>query len=640
MSIEDLDQRTREFLTRAPNNLPVRTEAARVPARVTTRFSVFIPEHERRALALAKRFIQIADSTPGDAGLEKVLEEAERDSREEDMELVRYALMLFITHHPEGRRLPIPPIEQRSPQWVVPSKESVRLRGVVALGALEAEAQLDYFREDTAINDHHSKWHVVYPWPGDPNTGKTKDRQGELFWYMHQQMLARYDAERRAFGLARVVPLSDYRQPIAEGYEANLASYSNRPPNAVLHDLTRPSYKVADHETRRDRIIQAGKDGFLLQNGSNNLPVTPTLLGDTIEANVAGADGPEVDQTTYYGHLHNFGHVLLADLHDPKGPSPNQPGVMISTSTAVRDPVFFRWHKHIDDLFVAWHERLPANDFSDAPTIEVRKQLPGSADEYNSPDIIFCLAEKLPNWGTANFDGQKYGESRFGGDANWLRAPSDFPFTTTELRTLMREEQIRQQDGTVTKKPYLDHDEFVYFVRLENSGDKRQDVTARVFIAPSEWAFDDRRVWIEMDKFTYSLKAKQKAVVYRSERYSSVVRKPAHRPSEPKPHRPPGSMDMNYCDCGWPLHVFLPRGTATGMEFRVFVIVTDLEHDMVAAEKKCGSMSFCGARDAKYPDKRAMGYPFDRPFSNKSIAETIAAQTNMAVTTIKIKHTG
>ena len=74
------------------------------------------------------------------------------------------------------------------------------------------------------------------------------------------------------------------------------------------------------------------------------------------------------------------------------------------------------------------------------------------------------------------------------------------------------------------------------------------------------------------------------------------------------------------------------------MEVVAFVMLTDFEQDMVGAEKKCGSMSFCGARDAKYPDKRAMDYPFDRPFSGKSIADTIAAQRNMATRKFKIKH--
>ena len=42
----------------------------------------------------------------------------------------------------------------------------------------------------------------------------TTDRQGELFYYMHQQMLARYDADRIAVGLPRVEPYIDWRQPI------------------------------------------------------------------------------------------------------------------------------------------------------------------------------------------------------------------------------------------------------------------------------------------------------------------------------------------------------------------------------------------------------------------------------------------
>ena len=44
-------------------------------------------------------------------------------------------------------------------------------------------------------------------------------RHGELFFYMHEQMLARYDTERRALGFGPVVPFADYREPIGEGYE-------------------------------------------------------------------------------------------------------------------------------------------------------------------------------------------------------------------------------------------------------------------------------------------------------------------------------------------------------------------------------------------------------------------------------------
>jgi hypothetical protein len=39
-------------------------------------------------------------------------------------------------------------------------------------------------------------------------------------------------------------------------------------------------------------------------------------------------------------------------------------------------------------------------------------------------------------------------------------------------------------------------------------------------------------------------------------------------------------------------------------------------------------MSFCGARQ-NYPDRRRMGYPFDRPFKTNTIAETIRHEPSM-----------
>lgn len=60
---------------------------------------------------------------------------------------------------------------------------------------LEEEHRLAYFREDVGINLHHWHWHLVYPFvgrPGDDNSIVNKDRRGELFFYMHQQIIARY----------------------------------------------------------------------------------------------------------------------------------------------------------------------------------------------------------------------------------------------------------------------------------------------------------------------------------------------------------------------------------------------------------------------------------------------------------------
>jgi hypothetical protein len=47
-------------------------------------------------------------------------------------------------------------------------------------------------------------------------------------------------------------------------------------------------------------------------------------------------------------------------------------------------------------------------------------------------------------------------------------------------------------------------------------------------------------------------------------------------------------------------------------------------------------MSFCGAKD-RYPDQRPMGYPFDRPISERQIATAPSTQPAMAARSFRIR---
>jgi|SRR5215213_1979218 len=650
-SVDPLRQRTEAFFKRPSNDLPVAAaatpgglESMGIPS-APKNFSVFIPNHAEHALELASRFMEIANKTPGDAGLIAVLDEAERVAAQEDDDMVKYALMVFITHHPEGRRLPIPPLAERAPGIIRPSNK-LALQGLEGLGALGPEANLDYFREDTAVNEHHQRWHVVYPGAGHPNPANpsgpniTKNRQGELFWYMHQQMLARYDTERKAFNLARTNELKNYNDSISESYIANLPGFSDRKANAVMHDVSFPglNYKVSDHDERRKRLLAAAESGKL-QNGGGTVPVTIESLSSTAESNIGSVDGSNWrNPLSFYGSHHNFGHVLIADLRDAAGPA--GPGVMTSPATAVRDPVFFRWHRHIDETMYLWQQTLqPADLTTGMPPIKIRKSLNGGAGVQQSPDILVCMQKDIPGGGNPSFNGQAFADSTFGGDANWTKALDSFGVGSGVLQTMVRKQTIPLPGGGTGSKPYLDHEEFCYFLRFENQSDQAQKITVRIFLVATEFA-DERRLWIEMDKFSHSLDPKQKAVVFRPGKLSAVVRKPARRPPDAPPQPHPGE-DPNYCDCGWPYHLLLPRGTDAGMDFRLMVMLTDHQADLVGAEKKCGSMSFCGVKDADYPDKRRMGFPFDQPFAGK-VSETLARPELIHIAThnLKIRHLG
>jgi tyrosinase len=628
-----------------------------------------------RADELTRHFALLASSLEGDAGLNAVMDEANKAAATEDPELVRHALLLFITHDPKGNSLKIKPLEKRAPEEVLPSR--VPLQRTATIAAAPSEAELNWFREDPKANEHHEHWHLVYPWTGDPTTGQARERQGELFLYMHEQMIARYNTERLAVGLDPVKPLllsddRDYTEQVPEAYDPDPHLEVDAPHGLTYPFSSRAAGKqfgalpggltVAVLKRWGDNLLQAAQSGTF-QDGR---AVTANLLGATVEATIDSVDpdvnayvqaarSNSVDDTIYqhllasaYGSHHNKGHGFLANINAPQNPY-TVPGVMSETRTAIRDPIFFRWHKHIDDISFLWQEQQAPNNYSDAPQVQIRKGLSGASPQNASPDIILCFKNVIFSPGSDDSDAfwQAYGETHFG-DANWNTDFASSATTTGELQTAMRQRTITftEDDNRTETISFLYPREFFYFLRVENLLPQAQDVTVRIFLVPTgpyagaNEVAEDRRMWIEMDKFRYTLQPSQREVIFRRAESSSVIRRPALK-TFPPVKIPDTSPDDDRgdvsCDCGWPYNLLLPRGTRAGMRFRFLVMLTDWEKDRLPDAPACGSMSYCGAKE-KYPDSRGMGYPFDKPFpAGQSIAQTIAAQSNMATRDITIK---
>ncbi len=604
MSLDSARAKAGELLKRPSTNQGNGLEAmGAAPGK--RRFSAFVRSDLKKAVALTERWMKVAEQR-GTAGLDDILADADAEMSNEDTQLVKHALMMFITHDPIGRQLPLPPLRERDPEVVVPSKRAAAVppAQLEAMGGLGQEAALDYFREDTGFNDHHGKWHVVYPTSGI--NGQLRNRQGELFWYMHAQMLARYDAERASLGLPVVVPYADFTKPIVEGYDAEIPGYADRPEDAVIPVFPiGPGvvYGPKEHNERGKRLITAAETGKFA--GGEN--VTIGRLADTTEANIGSIDAPNVGLVGHYGDYHNVGHGMIAASGDPGS------GVMGDTRTAVRDPIFYRWHRAIDDVIDVWLRTLAPHDLdkSDAKVL--------------AKEVAVIPASAIP----AGQNPQAWAAANFGG-ANWGTAPGGV--TLNQLATKMGSEQVGQPP---VPKPHLDHDDFYWLFRVENPTANDVDVTLRVFLTPEDIATTDRRRWIEMDKFTAKVPAGAKLVLLRSGKEAAVVRKPALRPGDPPPPPHPGA-DPTYCDCGWPYHLLLPRGSAAGKAFRALVLLTDWTLDQVPSDKpKCGSLSFCGARDADYPDQQEMGFPFNRPIDLPALMK----RANVATRTVTIRHT-
>lgn len=60
--------------------------------------------------------------------------------------------------------------------------------------------------------------------------------------------------------------------------------------------------------------------------------------------------------------------------------------------------------------------------------------------------------------------------------------------------------------------------------------------------------------------------------------------------------------------------------------------------DQKTAKRFSNSFAYCGLQDRKYPDKRAMGYPFDRSARDGIGSLEKFLTSNMQVQTVTIAH--
>nr|XP_053647282.1 hemocyanin F chain-like [Cherax quadricarinatus] len=598
-------------------------------------FSTFVQSHRRAAKDLCD--VLMRTSSPI-----QLIELAGRLRDRLNENLFIYAVSFVILHKQEFRNLRLPSIVEVFPHKFVPAEELTKMQVTVnklppnqeaqlvieygpefASTNLKPEHRVSYWREDYGINSHHWHWHLVYPAEMDV----PGDRKGELFYYMHQQMVARYDMERLSVDLNRVEKLENWRVPISDGYFSKLTSnnsgraWGTRQDDSLMKDFRRTDFglefiDITVMEIWMSRLMDAIHQGYMINRNGDRVPlsdnVTTGKLGIEILGDAFEADASLSPNALFYGDLHNLGHLMIAFTHDNDGAHKEEIGVMGDSATAMRDPVFYRWHKFVDGIFQEYKMTQP-------------------------------------------------------------------PYTLEDVSIVLR--RLRIKPPSTTPK-------FFYHIQVTNSGAAPKKVTVRIFIAPKhnvrglEMSFMEQRLlWSEMDKFTETLlenykisvkfvwlpsnvniagseradeltqvEAQQEHTDFRfEETMQQITRKTQVKRVEDefiKRAPPPANNEFNFCGCGWPEHLLLPRGKPEGMTYQLFVMLTDYEKDKVEEPKgprKCANaVSFCGILDAKYPDKRPMGFPFDRrppPILNNEMVTSVADYAslgNISLTDITI----
>lgn len=554
--------------------------------------------------------------------------------------LFNYGLSVALLHRPDTKEVSLPNFLQcfpgkfvdgtvfqmtREEAVMVPKevREPIVIPRSFTASDKEPEQATAYFREDLGINLHHWHWHLVYPFAASDISIVAKDRRGELFYYMHQQVLARYNAERFSNNMLRVKSYNNLREPILEGYFPKLQvliasrAWPSRQANTSLSDVNRTedqlAVKISDLELWTKNLNEAVTKGVAIDRQGKEIPLSEDkgidILGDMIEASMLSPNRP------LYGSLHNFGHVLTAACHDPDGRFMESFAVMSDTTTAMRDPFFYRWHNNINDIFLMHKNKLPQYTEAQLDYKGVRVTDLQITVDNKSPNQLFTF---------------------------WQQSEVDFS----------RGLDFAPRSPVFVRFTHLQHEEFNFVVKVNNATPKRIFGTMRLFMAPrlndkgEVMKYNEQKnLMIELDRFKVILKQGDN-VIKRSSLDSSVTipyertfrNLDAGRPMDEEP----GQTGFNFCGCGWPQHMLIPKGTTKGMVFDLFAMVSNYDNDKIEQDitGACSDAdSYCGVQDRKYPDKQAMGYPFDR--MGRAGVDTLSKflTPNMKVTEVIVTFT-
>jgi tyrosinase len=173
----------------------------------------------------------------------------------------------------------------------------------------------------------------------------------------------------------------------------------------------------------------------------------------------------------FYGDLHNMGHVAISYSHDPDHRHLESFAVMGDSATAMRDPIFYRWHAHIDDMFQQFKERLPAY----------------TTDQLTYAGVTVTGVQLQPETGRPNTINTHWQQS----DINLSKGMDFVP-----------------RGDVFARFTHLQHVPYTINIQANNDSGAPRLGMVRVFLAPrvdernQQFAFrDHRKFFVEIDKF-------------------------------------------------------------------------------------------------------------------------------------------
>ncbi|XP_034944756.1 LOW QUALITY PROTEIN: arylphorin subunit alpha [Chelonus insularis] len=444
---------------------------------------------------------------------------------------------------------------------------------------MDPEYKLYYFTEDVGLNNYYYYIRSLFPfWITIKDLELPKHIRGELYYYVHQQLMARYYLERLSNGFGEIEDFSFYKS-FAPGYYSSLVygngvSVPSREPYSFV-----PYYKykyVKEAENIESRILAAIDSGYVYDYEGKKYelysPEGIELLGNIIEGNYDSCN------PRFYGAIDALYRDIFGFNYDCKSKHCFVPSALQFYSTSLRDPAFYYLYKRIIGYFYRYKCNLPSYSHSEL-------EFPGVYIEDVKVEKLYTFMEPYDYFinNAVTVDSYKSG----------------------------------MNFDIKVKKYRLNYKPFTYYFNIKS--DKATKGMVRIFLGPSydDYYFKEPNYFyynwyefVELDKFSVDLKPGMNTIerlstdsYYTAKDFvgSDYFYKKLLKSIG-------GSEPFTYSGkyYGFPNNLYLPKGKAGGMPYKLFVFVYPFE------ESKMTTFDFPLFGKMFY-DGKPFGFPLDRP---------------------------
>jgi hypothetical protein len=479
------------------------------------------------------------------------------------------------------------------------------------------ENKISYFTEDIGLNTYYYYFHADYPfWMTGKHYNIKKERRGEQYLFMHQQLLSRYYLERLSNDLGRIPEFSSY-EPIKTGFYPGLRYYNgvffpNRDNEYNIY-TEHNYYDIEIIEDYERRLRDAIASGFIvLPDGTHfdiSKPESIEYLGNLIQYN------DESVNKKFYGYFIGMWKMILGgsvtDLHTFKYNHKVLPSVLEHYETTLRDPVFWQLYKRIIKFYWQFKHTLPYYKKSEIMFDGVKIQ------SVNMGKLVTYF-DKFDSDITNAVDVAKYDKTTFTVDK------------TSDLYRFGKAAHYNGEDFVIkARQSRLNHLPFTFTLHVNS--DHVVKSVVRFYLGPKHDEFGhiydihaNRENFVLLDMFKYDLVVGDNMITRNSHDFSSYVKDTTTYFDLYKTTMmvKDGKSKWDLTDYtegrfGFPDRLMLPKGKKGGMPFQFYFIVTP----------------YTPSTDDYYIDALPLGYPFDR-----EIDETNWYTPNMYYDDVNIFH--